>query len=99
MHVLVTEANGVVGRGVVSSLSAHGHDVLGLVKHGAIQSVVTAAGGAPVSGDLDNPDASRHATDLDAVVHAAQGDNHRQRVTSAPQKSVASATSGGPRAS
>ena len=67
----MTEAK-VIGRAVVVRLSAHGHDVLGLVKREAMQSVVTAAGGASVSGDLDNPDATRDATDLDAVVHAAQ---------------------------
>ena len=72
LHVLVTKSNGVVDRAVVSSLSGHGHGVFGLVKREEMQSVVTAAGGAPVSGDLDYPDTFRNATDLDAVVHAAR---------------------------
>ena len=89
MRILVTGANGVVGRAVVKSLATHGHEVFGLIKREGKKSVVTDVGGMPVVGDLDNADTYRHAKDVDVIVHAAQADYYRKRVTPGLKKAVA----------
>lgn len=81
MRVLVTGANGALGRGTVRALAAKGHEVLGLVKDPAKADIVTQAGGKAVVGNLEDDKTYDFAKDVDAIVHTAQADYYRKRVT------------------
>ena len=52
MRILLTGANGVMGRATIPSLQSAGHDVVGLVRSPAAARIVSAAGATPVRGDV-----------------------------------------------
>jgi nucleoside-diphosphate-sugar epimerase len=69
---MVTGATGVLGRRVVGRLADRGHDVVGLVRDDAGAATVSERGGAPVRGDVLEPETLPDATEgADVVVHAA----------------------------
>jgi nucleoside-diphosphate-sugar epimerase len=51
-RILIAGATGVIGRRLVDSLSAAGHEVHGLARNEASAELIRSRGGAPVSGDL-----------------------------------------------
>jgi nucleoside-diphosphate-sugar epimerase len=72
MDVFVLGAGGTIGRGIAHALKARGHRVLGLSRSEATAARLTAAGVAPVAGDLRDPAGwAASALACDAVVHAA----------------------------
>ncbi len=72
MRVLVTGANGFVGRHVVPALAARGHKVRALVRPGARTEGSLPEGAERVFGDVTVPESLPAAlSDVDAVVHLA----------------------------
>lgn len=72
MKVFVTGASGWVGSVVVRELVRRGHEVTGLIRSPAKESIVVAAGGQPVLGTLDDHTLLKHEADgADAVIHTA----------------------------
>ena len=72
MHVFVTGAAGFIGQATTKELVAHGHSVIGLARNDANASIITAAGGTPLKGDLKDIDSlKRGAEASDGVVHLA----------------------------
>ena len=72
MHVLVTGATGFIGQAAVKELLSHGHKVLGLTRNEANDAAITAAGGTPLRGDIQDLESlKRGAQAADGVVHLA----------------------------
>lgn len=72
MKVFVTGASGWVGSVIVRELVQRGHEVTGLIRSSAKESIVLEAGGATVLGTLDDHTLlKREASLADAVIHTA----------------------------
>lgn len=73
-QIFVIGASGYVGRNLTRHFTQQGHDVLGLARSANASSVVQAAGGRPVQGDLEADLASVVVTarSSDVTVYAAQ---------------------------
>ncbi len=72
MRILLTGANGVMGRAVIGPLLAAGHQVRGLVRSESAAKLVQAAGADPVRGDvLEHASMVSALTGCDAVVNFA----------------------------
>ena len=70
MRVFVTGASGLIGSAVTADLIAAGHEVLGLARSDDAAAAITAAGGTPLPGSLDDLDSLRAgAAETDATVH------------------------------
>ncbi len=72
MRILLTGANGVMGRASIPALQSAGHEVVGLVRSPAAARVVEAAGATPIHGDvLDRASLYTAMRHCDAVVNFA----------------------------
>ncbi|GGO01302.1 MULTISPECIES: NAD-dependent epimerase/dehydratase family protein [Haloarcula] len=72
MKVFVAGSTGVLGRRIVETCTARGHDVVGLTRDERGDQIVRDRGGVPHRGDvLDRASLIEGAADADAVVHAA----------------------------
>ncbi|MFN2460587.1 MAG: NAD-dependent epimerase/dehydratase family protein [Candidatus Velthaea sp.] len=71
MRVFLTGATGYIGGAICAALRAHGHAVVGLARTAEAAMKVSAAGGTPLAGDLDDGAAlAAAARDTDGVIHA-----------------------------
>ncbi len=74
MRIFVTGATGWVGSAITRQLIDAGHQVIGLVRSGSMGEALTAMGGTPVQGSLDDTDILREAAaDADGAIHTAFG--------------------------
>ena len=72
MRVLVTGANGSVGRGLIPALLDHGHQVVGLDKEAGVERVIVHPRFSFVRGPIEDPaTVERAAAGVDAMVHLA----------------------------
>lgn len=72
MRILLTGANGVMGRATIPTLQAAGHEVIGLVRSEEAARVVASAGATPVLGDVFDRDSMLTAmAGCDTVVNFA----------------------------
>ncbi|RKS77457.1 nucleoside-diphosphate-sugar epimerase [Motilibacter peucedani] len=72
MKVLLTGGTGLVGRGVLKALVAHGHEVTALVRSDASAATVAQAGATPLLGDItDVAWLTGQLRQVDGAVHAA----------------------------
>lgn len=72
MRILLTGANGVMGRATIPALQNAGHDVVGVVRSHDAARIVAAAGARPVRGDvLDRTSMVRAMQGCDTVVNFA----------------------------
>ncbi|HPU13523.1 MAG TPA: NAD(P)-dependent oxidoreductase [Aeromicrobium sp.] len=72
MRILLTGANGVMGRAAISALVAAGHEVRGLIRSDSAAAVVETDGAVPVFGDvLDHASMVAAMRDCDVVVNFA----------------------------
>jgi len=79
MRIIVSGANGVVGRALLSNLSASGHDVVALVRSASANADLATQGIEFVELDLANlSSTSDLPARADAVVHLAQGRRYRE---------------------
>jgi nucleoside-diphosphate-sugar epimerase len=78
-RILIAGATGVIGRRLVDSLSATGHEVHGLARSRTTTELIRSLGGAPVSGDpLDAGSVDRAVAHLrpTVVLHQATALKH-----------------------
>ncbi len=76
MKVLVSGANGYIGKAVARRLSAAGHDVVGLVRSEAGRRSLAALSLASVQGNLEDAASLARATEgVDAVIETASADD------------------------
>jgi nucleoside-diphosphate-sugar epimerase len=76
MKVLLSGANGYIGRAVARRLQRHGHEVVGLVRSQTARKGLAALGIAAIDGDLDDTGSLARATkEVDAVVETASADH------------------------
>ncbi len=72
MRVFITGASGWIGTALTKELVAAGHEVVGLARSDASAAKITAAGGTPVRGDMNDHDLLvAEAEQADAVAHLA----------------------------
>ncbi len=82
MNIFIAGATGVLGRRLVRQLSAHGHDVVALVRSRENERVVSELGGQPRYADMFDADNLVHAMKgCDVVIHAATAIPTKQRTT------------------
>ncbi len=72
MRILVTGANGSVGRGLIPALLAHGHDAIGLDKESGVERAIAHPRFTFVRGAVEDPAAVEQAVaGAEAIVHLA----------------------------
>ncbi|MCJ1455325.1 hypothetical protein MMC28_005679 [Mycoblastus sanguinarius] len=72
MRIFVTGAAGFIGQATIKELLLHGHSVIGLARNESNASIITAAGGTPLTGDLKDLDSLRRGAEAsDGVIHLA----------------------------
>src|SRR5215467_12969969 len=72
MNIFVTGATGVLGKAVVKSLVADGHDVSALSRSEANRQVLQGFGAEPIQADLFEAESLEHAlAGCEAVLHLA----------------------------
>jgi UDP-glucose 4-epimerase len=72
MHILVTGANGSVGRGLIPALLEHGHRVVGLDKETGVERTIAHPRFSCVQGAIEDPAAvAQVVAGVEAIVHLA----------------------------
>jgi nucleoside-diphosphate-sugar epimerase len=72
MKVFIAGASGVLGRRLIPTLVANGHEVVGMTRTGAKRSLLEGLGAAPVVADVFDPEAVGKAvgeSGAEVVVH------------------------------
>lgn len=82
MKDFIAGASGVLGRRTIKQLTAHGHEVTGIVRSDEKACLVESLGVKPVIGDLFDPTQVRDLVgDAEAVLHLATAILVRARTT------------------
>ncbi len=72
MRILVTGANGSVGRGLIPALLAHDHRVIGLDKDAGVERLIAHAHFSFARGAIEDPETVEQCVDgVEAVIHLA----------------------------